>query len=426
MKTVVAVVIYDRKQNLERWMAVWQKAAIPDAELRIIHNLPPSHASGYAEMCVAAGVTYIPRLNQGMDIGAFQDVCRKRLKGFAHDFDYLLWCTDDTFPMRDSFVSEFVRPLEDPKIGVTCFEISPQVKPHIRTTGFCLRAETLEKIAFEANPIKTKDDCYRFEHRGTRTLLAQIQAMGMVPHQVSPVQTSPLWDSGGGGIKWPDREHEFQRYWKLGRPSATVLILAPAYGRYPSLVSSLIAQTYENWELHLIHDGPAPADFPRFADERVIFTETPRRRKEYGHPIRIDWLQQIKDGKIRGDYAVITNEDNYHAPVFLEKLVRPLEEDSGLVGAYCSQMVHNYKGPDGESPPAGQDHFTDGYGVLDTKPEIGFIDCAAVVVRAKVAGEAGWPSTRHSSDWDYLNNIAWRSGGWHKLKKVFGALLVHN
>lgn len=424
MKTVVAVVVHDRKHNLERWLAVWKAASIPDAELRIIHNIPQNDLRrDFATM--AAGVIYIPRQNIGMDIGAFQDVCRGRLKGFQNDFDYLLWCADDMFPMRPSFVEEFIAPLSDPSVGLTCFEISPQVRRHIRTTGFCVRAETLSKINFDMDPIRTKEDCYGFEHRGRKTLLSEIEGMGLKALQISPVPTSPVWDSGGGGIKWPDREEEFKRAWKIDHLPAKVLVLAPAFNRYPVIVASMLEQTYKNWELHLIHDGPAPASFPRFDDDRIIFSELPLRKKEFGHPIRIDWLNKIRAGSIAGDYVLITNDDNYHAPVFLEKLVRPLEADKTLVGSYCSQMVHNYKGPDGESPPDG-DHFTDGYGVIDTKPQLGYIDCAAVLVRAKAAGAAGWPSTRHSSDWDYLNNTARREGGWDKFKKVFGALLVHN
>lgn len=429
MKVVVSVIIYNRRKNLVRWLEAWKQASIDNAELRIIHNVHPTESTdNFRELVQAAGVTYIPRQNVGMDIGAFQDICRRRLPGFMYDFEYLLWITDDTFPMRRTFVEEFIAPFSTPATGLTCFEISPQIKTHIRTTGFCMKAETLNRIVFDADPIRTKDDCYMFEHRSYRALYEQIRSMGLQVLQVSPVPSSPLWDSEGGGIKWPAREEEFLRYWKIDLPHAKVIVIVPAFNQYPEIVSSLICQTYTNWELHLVHDGPAPHNYPRFDDDRIIFTEMPRRRKEYGHPIRMDWLEKVKSGEINGDYVLVTNQDNHHVPHFLEKLVRPLESDKNLVGSYCSMMVHTYQGGDGYDliEPLNDGHITDGYGIIDIKPQVGYIDCAAVLVRAKIAGHAGWPSTRHSSDWDYLNNIAYRSGGWHRFKKVFGALLVHN
>lgn len=429
MKVVVSVIIYNRRKNLVRWLEAWKQSGIENAELRIIHNLHPEESTdNFRQLCHEAGVVYIPRHNTGMDIGAFQDVCRRRLPGFEYDFDYLLWITDDTFPMRRTFVEEFIAPFTNHSTGLTCYEISHQIRPHIRTTGFCLKAETMNRIIFEAEPVRTKTDCYQFEHMSHRNLHAQIQAMGLQVVQIAPVPSSPVWDSGGGGVKWPDREEEFLRYWKIDSPPAKVIIIAPAFNRYPVIVSSMISQTYTNWELHLVHDGPAPHNYPRFDDERVIFTEMPRRRKEFGHPIRMDWLDKVKSREVDGKYVVVSNDDNYHVPHFLEKLVRPLEANQEYVGSYCSMMVHNYQGGDGYDllEPIKDGHINDGYGIIDTKPQVGYIDCAAVMIRSEIAGQAGWPSTRHSSDWDYLNNIAWRSGGWNRFKKEFGALVVHN
>ena len=431
MKTVVAVVVYNRIKNVQRWLDVWDKAKPRDAELRIIHNVHPNeHVDNIRGACEAAGVTYIPRVNIGMDIGAFQDVCRRRLKGFLHDFEFLLWITDDTFPMRYSFVDEFVAPFSDPKTGLTCYEISPQIKKHVRTTGFCIRASMLGRITFDVDPIRTKDDCWAFEHRSNKNLYLQILAHGLDARQLAHIPAAPVWDSGGGGIKWPDREEEFLLYWKFDLPPGKVLVIAPAFNSYPEIVSSMICQTYKNWELHLIHDGPAPHDYPKFKDERILFCEMPRRRKEYGHPIRMDWLQKVKAKEVEGKYVVVTNQDNHHVPHFLEKLVHPLEENKNLIGSYCSMIVHNYAGTGRETaaqlPPGDAHHVNDGYGVIETKPQQGFIDCAAAMVRAEIAGAAGWPSTRHSSDFDYLNTIANRNGGWEKFARVFGALLTHN
>lgn len=424
MKTVVAVVAHDRVDNVRKWVHAWKRSDTENAELRIIHNL-----SNDARVCAeikaeAKGVTYIPRSNVGMDIGALQDVCRNRLRGWVDDFDYVIWCTDDTLPIRPSFIREYEAHRRS-GTDLVCYEVSDEVKRHARTTGLGIPRQLLRRIQFDADPVRTKDDCYKFEHRSARSLYNQFRALGLSIAQPYPVSSAPLWDSGGGGRGWVDRQNEWERVWKWNWPSGKVIVIAPAFVRYPVIVPSMLEQTYPNWELHLVHDGPAPTGYKFCDDERIIFTETPSRRKEYGHPIRIEWLHKIRSGKISGDYVVITNEDNYHVPVYLDKLVAPLAADPSIAGTYCSMMVHNYKGEDGTIPKNG-DHFTDGYGVIDTSPRLGYMDCAAALIRAEIAGRAGWPSTRHSSDWDYLNRIAQNVGGWHKFKKVFGALLVHN
>ena len=425
MKTVVCVVVFNRHENIKKWIQIWNNIKPQNAELRIIQNLHLNNDDGrIRDIVTNSGNTYIPRNDVGMDIGAFQDVCTWKLHGFKYDFDYIIWATDDIFPMRISFIDEFINHLRNESIGMTCYEISNQIKPHVRTTGFCVRIDTLRSISFEGK-ITTKNDCYRFEHLSNDNLYMQMLRTKKQVLQISPVSVSPLWDSGGGGVQWTDRQREFYDYWKIDYPPAKVIIISPAHVRYPIIVSSMINQTYKNWELHLVHSGRAPADYPRFNDPRIKFYEV-ADRKNYGHPTRVEWLNKIRSGEIQGDYVLVTNDDNFHVPHFLEKLIKPLEINKMLVGSYCSAMVHNYKGDGTEifDPEIG--HVIDGYGVMDIKPERGYIDCACAVVRAKQAADAGWPSTAHSSDWDYLNIIAQRSGGWNKFKLVFGTLLTHN
>jgi GT2 family glycosyltransferase len=435
-KAVICVVIYNRLKNLKRWLEIWDKLNLEDVELRIIHNVhPENNVEKFREYIGdRKDVKYIPRQNVGYDIGAFQDVCRNRLRGFNYDFKYLLWFTDDTMPIRREFLDYYLKPFSDPKVGCICYEISPQVKKHIRTTGFCLPIETLPKIQFETNQIKTKDDCYRFEHRSLdKTLLNQITKMGLEYRQIAPIKSSPIYDTESGGMQWTDRTKEFLRYWEFEMPPSKVAVIAPAFIRYPTITASMLNQTYENWELHLVHAGSAPHDYPRFKDDRIKFFETFSNRKNWGHPIRVDWLNKVKSKEIVCDYVVITNDDNYHVPHYLEKLIKPLEEDENLIGSFCSRMVHNYAGTDGYNPSPEQienikqtGHVTDGYGIIECEGVEGYIDCASAMIRSELAGACGWPSMRHSSDWDYLNNITKKYGGWQRMKKVAGCLMVHN
>src|ERR1043166_1015175 len=102
MKIIVAIIVYNRVHNIEKWMHAWTYCD-HDAQLVVIDN---SSSEKIRELCDPSRIIYIPRQNIGFDIGAFQDVCRKRLKGFP-EYDLLLWCTDDTFPMRVDFVRQY-------------------------------------------------------------------------------------------------------------------------------------------------------------------------------------------------------------------------------------------------------------------------------------------------------------------------------
>lgn len=436
MKTAVVVVYHNRPKNLDHWLSIISALDKKDVSFTIVHNCDTADPAIQMRV-MAAGAFYLPRPNIGFDVGAFQDVCRKRLFGFAADYDFLFWFTDDCFPMRPDFVEQFRKPFEsDPAVGVTCLEISTQIRRHVRTTGFMVSRDYAEKIKFPVDPITTKDHCYMFEHRGPNAFLEQTLALKKKVVQIANVRESPVWDSGGGGHGWVNRRQEFEKSWgplletrmgaTLGVRGSKVAVICPAFERYPVIVASMLLQTYHNWELYLIHDGPVPNDFPKFDDPRVKFITENGPRKNYGHPIREQYLLKIRDGKIKADYVVVTNDDNYHAPFYLEKLVKALDENPAAPGAYCSSMVHNYQGMPGAVHTMKDGHAVDGYGVIQIRPECGFIDCAAVMIRAETAGKTGWPSFSHSSDWDYLNKAALAGGGWKQFKVVPGVLLVHN
>jgi len=196
MRIIVAVIVYDRFKNIEEWVRCWNFCEKDDAELFIIHNYKnQAEKSKYEEFCKNAGVSYIPRKNVGMDIGALQDVCRGRLEGFPNQWDYLFWTTDDILPMSKKFLPYYMGEIQKPGIGVVCLELSKEIKLHIRTTGFLMSQMTASKITFPVDIINTKDHCYEFEHRGRNAFYEQIRKLGLSSIQVHPVlKYSYLWD----------------------------------------------------------------------------------------------------------------------------------------------------------------------------------------------------------------------------------------
>lgn len=195
-RVVVAVVVYDRIYNREKWADIWQQCNTQGARLVIIQNQEDKKWDNLRIHFCETDILYINRPNIGYDIGAFQDVCKNRLPGFP-DYDYLLWCTDDTVPMSKDFIQPFIDVISRPRVGISCMQMSNEYARHVRTTGFCIAKSTAEKLKFPWDPITSIAQCRHFEHRGKNiTLLAQVEAMRLKVLQVAPIEISPLYDMG--------------------------------------------------------------------------------------------------------------------------------------------------------------------------------------------------------------------------------------
>jgi len=196
MRIIVAVVVHNRFKNIEEWVRCWNLCEKENTEFIVIHNFKTEEdKQTYEELCKNNNITYIPRKNIGMDIGALQDVCRGRLEGFPNQWDYLLWCTDDVIPMSKKFISYYMREIQRPNVGVVCLEVSKEVKLHIRTTGFIMSQETASRISFPVETITTKDHCYEFEHRSRNAFYEQIKRQGKTVKQAhSNFKHDVLWD----------------------------------------------------------------------------------------------------------------------------------------------------------------------------------------------------------------------------------------
>lgn len=424
MKIIVAVIVYNRLENIKLWVNSWKQCEKHDAELVVIQNIESDTSKDIENYCTENNVKYISRKNKGFDIGAFQDVCKERLTYFYDGWDILLWCTDDTFPMRKDFIDPFLKKING---GIACTYLSAFVKKHIRTTGFAITKAASRKIQFEKDPIVSKEDCYQFEHRSKDAFYEQMLKLKIPVTQVDTWSRSPLWDSGYGRVSNRIKEHlalfpEVKRIPKGDQAAEDVLavyssvgkkvaFICPAYNSYPQIISSLINQTYQNWELFLLHDGPNETGMKELVnDPRIHYQESPERTGNWGHHLRQWALKNLDELCPDADYVVITNADNYHVPVYTEYLLKAFEKNPGIVAAYCSDMVHNYKA----------------WQIIPCRLQLGYIDCAGVMIKKDVACETGWRDIEsHSSDWTYFNDIIKKYGA-VKWAKVPGCLLIHN
>lgn len=413
MKTTVVICVHDRYENIKHWLQCWQKCGTENAELVIIHNFSTPDEK-YKKICDEYGAKYVWRKGVGFDIGAFQDVCKGRLKNFP-EWDRLLWCTDDTFPMVTDFIKQFERKMF-PGIGVVAMEVSPYVRTHIRTTGFMIDKEIAQKLKFHRDPILTKQDCWLFEHRDIKGhFYEQIKKLGLGSVMPTPAETSPLWDSGYHRALDRRQEHE-NLFGVLPGGTSTlvkdeVTFLCPIYNSFPAIIASLIMQTNPHWKLKLIHNGPeleTPIEsfIHSINDDRIQYLQTAEHTGNWGHAIRAEYLK-----KTESKYIVITNPDNYYAPIFIDVCFKFFKQDSKTVAVYVSKMIHSYIQ----------------WGVINCQVKRGYIDCGGVMLKTKEAAAVGWNNvTDHSADWFFFEDIV-KKYGLARFKPIPGGVLfVHN
>ena len=194
MKVLVAVCIYDRFENLKRWIHAWKMSDTGHAELVIVHNMDELKSNDFETYCRRHRVKYVKRKNIGLETGVIQDLFLDRLK--VGKWDALLFCTDDTIPMSRGFILRIIPQMMRPDLGVACMHISGVWTPHIRTTGFCVKREVAMAITWVHNPIITKEQCYFFEHQGFEdTFMSQVLKMDKRVIQLSSIKESVLWDT---------------------------------------------------------------------------------------------------------------------------------------------------------------------------------------------------------------------------------------
>jgi hypothetical protein len=171
-----------------------------------------------------------------------------------------------------------------------------------------------------------------------------------------------------------------------------IQIIAVAYDRVVPLeilIRSFIVQTDPRWVLHVVYDGPAPQEILNAVhpfingdrrDERIHFYQSPERYQKYGHPNRRTMLQSIECRP--GDFILMTNDDNYYCPVFIDMMFKEMRSKVGMI--YCD-TVHSHAA----------------YSVHVSEIRENYIDMGSFIVRADIAKATGFNYDHFSADGTY-------------------------
>src|SRR6188768_1284835 len=155
----------------------------------------------------------------------------------------------------------------------------------------------------------------------------------------------------------------------------TLSIVTVAYKRPENLqllLRSFIVQTSTDWTMHIIHDGPDPeiedilAAFAARWPQHFTYEFTEQRYNDYGHTLR-----EMGIHKATGEYLLITNDDNYYVPIFVERVLNTFAATNceGII----VDMIHNEFN-------AGY-HQGLPYTFFDTKPNYGWADIGCAVIK---------------------------------------------
>ena len=150
------------------------------------------------------------------------------------------------------------------------------------------------------------------------------------------------------------------------------------------LINSFVLQTNPNWELNIIHDGKASQSvrdaISLYDDDRIRFFESEQRNQCYGHPNRKMMLDKMPTSN--EDFVLLTNDDNYYVPVFVEYMLREINSHVGMV--YCDSVHSHFK-----------------YIHHRTQIRVDHIDIGSFIVRLDIAKKIGFTGVAFNSDGVY-------------------------
>lgn len=186
-----------------------------------------------------------------------------------------------------------------------------------------------------------------------------------------------------------------------------VEFIIPTFNRISplqSMLASLVAQTSLNWLATVIVDDIESVWVPYFItdfnEDKIRVQFTGQRYNDWGHTPR-----EIGKQASKADYIIMTGDDNYYVPTFVEELEKATIENPGII---YWDMVHN--------------HYQ--YSYFQCSLTLGRIDMGAFATRRDIAQQIKL-GTSYAADGHFINEFNQRFPD-EKRIKIEKVLFIHN
>ena len=195
-------------------------------------------------------------------------------------------------------------------------------------------------------------------------------------------------------------------------------VVCVSYKRYKEIhipINAFLCQTVSNWKLLVIHDGP-DEKMRGIVEEygksypNIEYLETEERYNDFGHSLRDIGIRRADT-----EFVLLTNDDNYYMPKFLECMFEPIN-NWGADFVLCD-MVHNQRNPGRYIQPE--------YNFFDTYPKKLYIDIGTFIVRTSMAKEVGFRDKSYAGDGTFVEDLINRFPNMD-ICKIPKVLYVHN
>ena len=177
-----------------------------------------------------------------------------------------------------------------------------------------------------------------------------------------------------------------------------------------SLIYSLKCQTFKDFVVTVIHDGPwtleAKKSFENAVgnDERFIPLNSEKRLNKFGHNNRQYGFDILK--MLGCNWFGTMNGDSYYVPIYFEcMLSKAYEDKSNFV--YCN-MIHSHKD----------------WNMFNTQVSYSRIDGGCFLANIDLIADKKWDSLDFAADWVYVSKL--KDDKNFKSSKVDSCLFVHN
>jgi glycosyltransferase involved in cell wall biosynthesis len=166
--------------------------------------------------------------------------------------------------------------------------------------------------------------------------------------------------------------------------------IIPTYNRphhLMCLLNSLCAQTSDEWVAHVIADSPPQDTLDKIIkyfknDDRIRFTILPERHNDWGHTPRNIGLELATE-----EWVLMTGEDNYYTPKFVELFLTASKSKPNINFVYCD-MVHNWLNYD--------------YIHIKSKLEYGKMDIGNFISKTEFTKQINIDTKFADSDWKFI------------------------